>query len=57
VIKPLRDKGLQTYDPPHPGEVIQEVFLTHLDMSRRRVVLRGRCGVSPADAGNRPSSI
>jgi addiction module HigA family antidote len=34
------------HNPPHPGEFIQEVFLTHLDMSRRRVALK--LGVSPS---------
>ena len=34
------------HNPPHPGEFIQEVFLTHLDMSRRSVALK--LGVSPS---------
>jgi addiction module HigA family antidote len=34
------------HNPPHPGEFIQEVLLTHLDMSRRRVALK--LGVSPS---------
>ncbi len=34
------------YNPPHPGEFIQDVFLTHLDMSRRSVALK--LGVSPS---------
>lgn len=34
------------YNPPHPGEFIQEVFLTHLDMSSRKVALK--LGVSPS---------
>ncbi len=33
------------HNPPHPGEFIEEVFLTQLDMSRRSVALR--LGVSP----------
>ena len=34
------------HNPPHPGEFIQEVFLTRLDMSRRSVALK--LGVSPS---------
>ena len=34
------------HNPPHPGDFIQEVFLTHLDMSRRSVALK--LGVSPS---------
>lgn len=34
------------HNPPHPGEFIQEVFLTHLDMSCRSVALK--LGVSPS---------
>lgn len=34
------------HNPPHPGEFIQEVFLTHLDMSLRKVALK--LGVSPS---------
>ena len=34
------------HNPPHPGEFIQEVFLAHLDMSRRGVALK--LGVSPS---------
>ena len=34
------------HNPPHPGAFIQEVFLAHLDMSRRRVALK--LGVSPS---------
>ena len=34
------------HDPPHPGEFIQEVFLSHLDMSLRKVALK--LGVSPS---------
>ncbi len=34
------------YNPPHPGEFIQEVFLSHLNMSRRMVALK--LGVSPS---------
>lgn len=34
------------HNPPHPGEFIERVFLTHLDMSRRAVALK--LGVSPS---------
>ena len=34
------------HNPPHPGEFIEEVFLTHLDISRRSVALK--LGVSPS---------
>jgi addiction module HigA family antidote len=34
------------HNPPHPGEFIQEVFLTRVDMSRRSVALK--LGVSPS---------
>ena len=34
------------HNPPHPGKFIQEVFLAHLDMSRRSVALK--LGVSPS---------
>ena len=34
------------HNPPHPGAFIEEVFLAHLDMSRRRVALK--LGVSPS---------
>lgn len=28
------------HNPPHPGEFIQQVFLSHLDMSLRKVALK-----------------
>lgn len=34
------------HDPPHPGNFIQEVFLSHLDMSRRTIALK--LGVCPS---------
>jgi addiction module HigA family antidote len=34
------------HNPPHPGEFIQEVFLSNLEMSRRSVALK--LGVSPS---------
>lgn len=47
-------------NPPHPGEFIEQVFLAHLEMSRRSVamklgvapstflrLLKGQSGVSP----------
>jgi addiction module HigA family antidote len=34
------------YNPPHPGEFIRDVFLTHLKLSRRSIALK--LGVSPS---------
>ena len=34
------------YNPPHPGEFIRDVFLTHLSLSRRSIALK--LGVSPS---------
>jgi len=34
------------HNPPHPGEFIEQVYLSHLDMSRRSIALK--LGVSPS---------
>ena len=53
-------KGMTTYNPPHPGEFIREVYLEELAVSARTVVeklmvspstftrlLNGKSGVTP----------
>lgn len=37
---------MSMHNPPHPGEFIEQVYMPHLDMSRRNVALR--LGVSPS---------
>ena len=37
---------MSMHNPPHPGEFIEQVFLSHLAMSRRSVALK--LGVAPS---------